>query len=343
MELHEFMCPCANKLDARDAISNRQRFERYPSRLLMLIDREESRIQLKQKSIEISEELSLSNFGEYKPRRGFNFSKEMTARTKKSVLADFEDCRGFDSQLYLESPFNIFQYNRLIGSQTAVLWKLPGYYEPSGNIGATWGEEISDAIEFSEKIPKVYWRGALSGARWVSPFERQGCRSARTLAEFKALRQHFSRINCVLYSRENPEYTDFKFITPDKEGFDADTLRLSSPRVSRADLLAYKYILCPIGNDVSTQLYWILNTNSIAFREECPHEVLPDYFIKPWVHYVPIARNLADLREKFAYCEKNENLCRSILLNAKDAYQKMIDHRLWTEAENIVLDRLGLL
>lgn len=342
MELHEFMCPEVFKNDIRDLwFSNK--FENYPSPLLMLLDPQGKSCHIKSRTIDTSKEFDLAVFGEYKPSRNFALVKSINDRVRSPFVSDLEDCRSHDTNVYLNLNINVIQYNRRVGSRTGVLWQLPNYYEPSSKIGALRDRNFVDEIKFLEKIPKVFWRGDLSGSRWADPYRRVGVYRATRIEELHDLAKHFSRPRAVFMSKEDPNIYDMKFsgATAAKlKGIDESGLL--SAKITPSEQMQYKYILCPNGNDVASQTYWVANTRSVIFKEDSDHEVLPDFFLKPWVHYVPISKGLTDLREKFEYCERNVDLCLSIIARANEAYSLMTQADLWTEAEGIVLDRLGL-
>ncbi|WP_192476439.1 glycosyl transferase family 90 [Arthrobacter sp. AET 35A] len=279
----------------------------------------------------------------YKPARNRHFFNSLPSDLSGIVLADMEDARAFDSEIYLDAPRNIFQYNRRRGNRTAVLWRLQNYFEPSSAMGHPSGSVQPDEISFECKKPRVFWRGGLTGSRWTSPYVREGIAAVLTADRFENARTDYSRINAVMLARNN-ESLDLKFFISDGSVYPWMAISdFVESRVTSRDFLEYKYVLCPNGNDVSSNLYWLISTNSIAFKEECDYEVLPDYFLKPWIHYVPVARGLSDLEEKFDFCEQNPDLCRRIIENANSAYAEMTDQAMWGSAESTVLERLSLI
>lgn len=278
----------------------------------------------------------------YKPNRNVQFIDSLPSAPRRSIYWDMDDARAFDSRVYTGADINVFQYNRRIGNRHAVLWRLSSYFEPSRSLGH--GGWVDDRLRFDEKKSVVFWRGAVSGSRWTDPFTRVGALGINSAADFVEQAGHYSRIRAVLMSNGSQDF-DLKFSGP---GALIDTkpwledLDVLGDAVRPAQQLDHKYILCINGNDVASNLYWILSTQSIAFKEDCAYEVLPDYFLKPWVHYVPIASGLADLQEKFDYCQAKPDLCKAIIENANEAYSRMIDPHVWNAAEIEVLDRLGL-
>lgn len=279
----------------------------------------------------------------YKAHRNLQFIESLPSTPVRSILWDMEDARAFDSRVYTGKDLNIFQYNRRVGSSYAVLWRLRNYFEPSRGVGH--GGWVEDLLQFQDKRAVVYWRGAVAGSRWVDPFERVGALTVRNSAEFEAMADHFSRIKAGLLSRTSTAF-DLKLTGPgrllDSKPWLED-LGVFDDIVRPVEQLENKYILCLNGNDVASNLYWVLSSQSIAFKEDCAYEVLPDYFLKPWVHYVPIAKGLTDLQEKFDYCEANPTICRKIIENANAAYSEIIDEKAWNAAEVEVLERLRLI
>lgn len=290
------------------------------------------------------EELTSENLATtYKSNRNPQFVDSLPSVPKDIILWDMEDARAFDTQVYTGKDLNVFQYNRRIGSRHAVLWRLNSYIEPSRALGHAG--RVEDGLQFEDKKPLVYWRGGITGSRWVDPFRRIGVLSINTASDFEENAHHYSRFKAALLSKTSDVF-DLKLAVA---GANVETkpwlkeLDLLGDIVRPAQQLEHKYILCLNGNDLASNLYWVLSTQSVAFKEDTAYECLPDYFLKPWVHYVPIARGLSDLQEKFDYCQANPDLCRRIIDNANQAYEKMIDATTWNNAELDVLDRLSLI
>lgn len=263
------------------------------------------------------------------------------------ALANMMDATPFAPELYFGHAANIVQYNRRRGERSAVLWRLPGYFEPGPKLGALPSALPRDEIAFADKRPVVHWRGAASATRWRTPFQPEEGGLPLTEAALQALEGRSPRAAAVLYGRANGDFTDFRYAVPRRQRLsmgDASLRTGFSEKFQSVDLiLTHRYILCLPGHDVASQLYWVIGSQSVAFVVESDYEVLPDYFLKPWVHYVPVARNLSDLREKFDFCQSRPDFCAALVDRANAAYATIQDAPRWAEAERIVLDRLGLL
>lgn len=318
-------------------------YGKYPSNLFSNINIQTGAINLNGTEYNINNKDELPA---YKKNRIVDFHHSLKKLNAiGNVYFDMDDCRQTNSgKLFFGEQLNVFQYNRTHYDDSAVLWRLKGYFEPSKKIGHI-SQEVKDEIRFHDKYPKIYWRGALSGSRYINPYLRQGPYSLDTIEALQLNANFFSRIKSIFFSREHTDFTDFKLSCNHSRNSIAGITDagLWDEPVPPNEMVKYKYIWCPKGNDVSSNLYWILSTNSLAFKENCQHECIADYFIKPWIHYIPITSGLEDLHEKYLWCEKNTSKCMEIIDNAKLAFTKMTDANYWETNEMIVLDRLGLL
>lgn len=83
--------------------------------------------------------------------------------------------------------------------------------------------------------------------------------------------------------------------------------------------LQYKFILSIEGNDVATNLKWVMSSNSIAVMPKPKFEtwfmegtLIPDY------HYICIKDDFSDLNEKLEYYIKNTDKAKEIIHNAHE-------------------------
>lgn len=265
--------------------------------------------------------------------------------SKIRYFVDFEDARYTPRRALYGFDFNVFQYNRRKGDRSSVLWSLPNYFEPGRGVGHPPRGTMVDSIDYEDKIPRVYWRGGISGIHWVGPGTQEPIpKLSEALMADGLVRSKYSRIAAVARS-SNRAVIDARF-AGSTVGRMADSTFSESAYVAEHvhanEMMQYRYLLCPKGNDVSSALYWVIRTNSIAFKEESTYETIPDYFLEPWVHYVPILPGLADLEEKYEYCERHQDLMKRIVVNAQAAYRQITDRDLWDEAKNVVFERLGM-
>lgn len=90
------------------------------------------------------------------------------------------------------------------------------------------------------------------------------------------------------------------------------------PKMSIADHLRYKFILSLEGNDVATNLKWIMSSNSIAVSPPLKMETwYMEGTLKADQHFITINEDYSNLAEKLQYYLDHENESRNIIENAK--------------------------
>ena len=89
--------------------------------------------------------------------------------------------------------------------------------------------------------------------------------------------------------------------------------------LSIAEHLDYKFILALEGNDVATNLKWIMSSNSIAVMPMPKYEtwfmegrLIPDF------HFICIKDDYSDLEEKLRYFMEDDNAAKVIVKNAHE-------------------------
>jgi len=62
---------------------------------------------------------------------------------------------------------------------------------------------------------------------------------------------------------------------------------------------------------------WFL-LNSVMLLQESGSRVWFQHMLKPYIHYVPIKKDLSDLIEQIKWCQSNDDKCKEI---AQTAYE----------------------
>ena len=114
----------------------------------------------------------------------------------------------------------------------------------------------------------------------------------------------------------------------------ADTKRASkgkpfySPFTKVSEQLLHKFIISVEGNDVASNLPWILSSNSLAFMTKPKFE---GWFtqgkLKPNHHYVLLKDDYSDLEEKIDYYSSNTDEALYIINNAHKHVAQFFDHK----------------
>lgn len=98
------------------------------------------------------------------------------------------------------------------------------------------------------------------------------------------------------------------------------------PKISIYRHLRYKFILSLEGNDVATNLKWIMSSNSIAVMPKPKYETwFMEGRLKPNEHYIQIKDDYSDLPEVLDYYIKNPQEAKRIIRNAREHVSKFQD------------------
>lgn len=112
------------------------------------------------------------------------------------------------------------------------------------------------------------------------------------------------------------------------------------PKVSILDHLKYKFILSLEGNDVASNLKWIMSSNSIAVM---PKPKFETWFMEGTLvggkHYIEIRSDYSDLEEVLNYYLERPELCQEIIENAKKHTAQFFNKRNEKLCQLLVLEK----
>lgn len=104
--------------------------------------------------------------------------------------------------------------------------------------------------------------------------------------------------------------------------------------------LKYKFVLCLEGIDVSTNLKWVMSSNSIAVM---PKPTMETWFMEgtliPNYHYIEIKEDYSDLEERLNYYINHPDACLEIIKNANAYVSQFKDLRRERLISLLVLER----
>lgn len=91
------------------------------------------------------------------------------------------------------------------------------------------------------------------------------------------------------------------------------------PKISINEHLDYKFILSLEGNDVATNLKWIMSSNSIAVTPKLKYETwFMEGKLEGGKHFIEIKEDYSDLEEKLNYYIAHPEECLEIIKNANE-------------------------
>lgn len=143
---------------------------------------------------------------------------------------------------------------------------------------------VEDAHSYVEKIPKIVWRGAAY---------------RETRKKFLAAVEGFDFCDVRDTSRHAAGGPNANWLTKEQQ-------------------LMFKFIFSIEGNDVATNLKWIMSSNSLCFMPTPKYEtwfmegtLIPDH------HYVCIKDDFSDVKEKYNYYMSHPEEAEIIIANAQ--------------------------
>ena len=98
------------------------------------------------------------------------------------------------------------------------------------------------------------------------------------------------------------------------------------PRLTIDQQLDYKFILCLEGNDVASNLKWVMSSQSIAVMPKPKYETwFMEGLLVADVHYIVIKDDYSDLEQRLNYYIKNQDKALQIIENANAYVQQFKD------------------
>lgn len=192
------------------------------------------------------------------------------------------------------SKMPVFTKTRRVGELHGILLRL--------NYERHWRfhQFLQEDLRWQDKVSATIWRGAPTG------YQREGDNPRLRLVE------NFGAVLNVGFSQ------------PHAQGLRFDPA-LVKGKVSIAEQLRHKYLLSIEGNDIATNLKWILASNSVPVM---PLPTIDSWLMEsrllPYFHYVPIERDFSNLIEVLNWCRDNDEACHEIAENGK-AYMQQFD------------------
>lgn len=168
---------------------------------------------------------------------------------------------------------------------------------------------VKDSLKFEDKIDQAIFRGKI--------------RSSRLRARF--LRMYFGSSIC-----------DCGIVEPDKR-FPSEW---QVAKKTLREHLKYKFIIALEGNDVASNLKWVMSSNSIAVmtRPTCETWFMEGSLI-PNYHYIEIKEDLSDLHDKLYYYTTNIDESLQIIEHAHEYVTQFMDEERELLIQLLVMDR----
>jgi len=136
---------------------------------------------------------------------------------------------------------------------------------------------LDTQISYEKRVPKVFWRGATTGKaeKCTDLLRVRMCNLAKTVS-----------------------WVDVKIVRLvqlcDNQLQLLNSMNIRGKKVLEVDWTRYRGVVDVDGNTNAWGLFWRLASGSVVFRVESGHINSYNQYLQPWIHYIPIARNLTD-------------------------------------------------
>lgn len=195
----------------------------------------------------------------------------------------------------------VFTKTRPVATRCGAL--LPLEYERHWARGAK-GISTTPLVPWEKKVPNIVWRGAPTGSGQRRDF-------VHALSPYFDVRFHNVGLDHSWVMHPN------------------HTTAGGRHKMTHASLMRAKYALSVEGNDVATNLKWLLAQNSVVIMPTPRHESwLMEGLLRPWVHYVPLDEP-SEARERVQWMEAHEEDCLRIVHNANAWMATILDKATW--------------
>ena len=262
------------------------------------------------------------------------------------AIIAMQDARLFPSVEYIGPPIEAkcvqFSYARTVSphwraNTEVILWPLDYLFR-------WWKLPTFSPTPWDHRSETVLWRGQPAGMSYALGEDARpvltGIRQIRRwLKDFLTIEavgdeetfrnwlSNYQRLLAVSMCRQIKN-ADVQFIPMyDGDRTPIDVVErylgtgLSSDRIGEAEYLAkqqgHKYLLSLQGNDVPSSLRTDLLTGCVTLMPRPFWESVWFFGLQPYVHYIPLRADLADLEERLNWCRDNDAQCREIAETAR--------------------------
>ena len=165
-------------------------------------------------------------------------------------------------------------------------------------------------IPFDKKNNKIIWRGSSTGNKRVKFVEKyQNHQNQNIDIKFSNLCQNVINNNYIL------------------------------SKLSITEQLQSKFLISIEGNDVATNLKWMLYSNSVVImpRPTVCSWIMEDKLISG-IHYIEIKSDYSDLEEKYKWCLNNLEKCKIIAENGKKYIEQFLNQENEIKITNKIIE-----
>jgi hypothetical protein len=255
----------------------------------------------------------------------------------------------FDTYLPIFSCYSSSLYADIM-IPTYTEWKMISkQFYPSNGYMACENKQISiKKIDWDKKIPTAIFRGSATGCG-INTNTNQRLHISLISHNWKSnkLYNEFNPVDKIPYLNAgvvsfNARYKkDFgekvDIINPKLLGFD------KVEHMTRDQQQQYKYTVYIDGHVTAERLITELDSGNLILKVDSLYNWSQWFhvFLKPFVHYIPVKKDLSDLADKIKWCKTHDKECYEITINAKRMYSFINNKKIILNYLKSILDNFS--
>lgn len=186
----------------------------------------------------------------------------------------------------------------------------------------TWFQK--DPFSWKEKKPIVFWRGAPTGYGFGNNIPYRPSSREQLIRQWALSNDPSIDVGLTMTKKQRELYHSFEIY--------------EKPHLSKQDMMQYKYLLSVEGNDVATNLKWMMGTNSLILM---PKPMIQSWFLEdrlePWVHYLPVQDDFSDLKDKLQWAESHQDECQEMIQQSHEYCRPFLEKEQEAEMQRRLL------
>lgn len=195
--------------------------------------------------------------------------------------------------------YPVFSFSKVANNYWDILYPAWSFWEGGPAVWPIYPTGLGRWDEQRKIITK-----SADNHPWSSKVSKAFFRGSRTTSERDPL---------ILLSRSEPELVDAQYTKNQAWKSDADTLGMpAASEIKLEDHCSYKYLFNFRGVAASFRLKHLFLCASLVFHvgDEWLEFFYPS--LTPWVHYIPVKKDLSDAREMIMFAKENNAVAKEI-------------------------------
>lgn len=185
-------------------------------------------------------------------------------------------------------------------------------------------------IIWNKKVPTAVFRGSATGCG-ITPDTNQRLKIALLSQKWKENTKYNEHNTIDGVPFLNAGIVSYNIRDKKDVGKPIDFIDVKKLNIYKVNYLTgdeqqlYKYVVYIDGHVAAERLITELNSGSLILKVESLYDWIQWFhpLMKPFIHYVPVKKDLSDLAHQIQWCKVNDNKCYQITQNASKLYSKI--------------------